>query len=560
MYFGKYKRGSLLGEGACGSVWELDGHPDYVVKFVKHGSYWESSTLAWLNNRGIGGVPTLLSHARVQRGRKNGADGIPYVWFVMERIHDVVSVGSQTETDIYELGQQIKKTLVNASKRYVHRDVKPENIMKKNGKAFLVDWGTAMLNRKGLTGRTGTEKYMSFAVHFNKTNRVTHDDDKYSLGLSLLEMALHGTNNGNVWHGTTNGERPQDEDTEIEYTKGRINELQNIKLKLFISELLHFQDTTTALGRKHTTRERTLVDRNNDKHSRSCMNGNTGTSIFYPPVLTARNYKPRHNNPTGWWASEKWDGYRAIWDGSKFISRNGHDFNVPIWFSALMPPNVALDGELWVGRGSYEKCGLFRKKTIRDIEWIEGNVQFNVFDIPSLNKPFEERMIALQKLVETRCSCVSQLKLPKGITNIRCPLYFTPQIKITSAVHLDNMFNKVVEQGGEGLMIRQPGSLYEKSRSSTLLKYKVLLDTECQIVGYKPGNGKYSDALGSFECQLIKGNTTRFYVSGMTDEIRKNYKETHPQGTIITIKYNDLTKNGIPRHPRYLRKRSDHGL
>ena len=67
--------------------------------------------------------------------------------------------------------------------------------------------------------------------------------------------------------------------------------------------------------------------------------------------------------------------------------------------------------------------------------------------------------------------------------------------------------------------------------------------------------------LGSFECRLLKGNTEKiFRVSGMVDAIRANYKETHPIGTIITVIYNELTKTGIPRHPRYLRKRDDYGL
>ena len=111
-------------------------------------------------------------------------------------------------------------------------------------------------------------------------------------------------------------------------------------------------------------------------------------------------------------------------------------------------------------------------------------------------------------------------------------------------------------------MIRKPGSFYEKKRSSTLLKYKQIFDTEAVIVGYKPGTGKYTGKLGSFICRLIKGKNTKdtFRISGMTDLIRENYKTTHPLGTIVTIVYNDLTKKGIPRHPRYLRKRDDHDL
>ena len=169
-------------------------------------------------------------------------------------------------------------------------------------------------------------------------------------------------------------------------------------------------------------------------------------------------------------------------------------------------------------------------------------------------------MTHLLNLVNERCRCMVQLKVPEGIIGLRCPLQFTPQIQVKSSTHLDKMFNEVIKKGGEGLMIRKPGSKYAKSRSSTLLKYKVLLDTECKIVGYRAGTGKYTGMLGSFECKLLTGNQRSFYVSGMTDEVRSNYLQTHPVDTVITIIYNDLTKNGIPRHPRYLRKRSDYGL
>ena len=122
------------------------------------------------------------------------------------------------------------------------------------------------------------------------------------------------------------------------------------------------------------------------------------------------------------------------------------------------------------------------------------------------------------------------------------------------------MFDKVIKGGGEGIMLRQPSSIYEGKRSSTLLKMKAEFDTEGKIVGYNPGVGKYVGMLGSFKCKLISGKNIgkSFNVSGMNDEIRTNYKKTHKIGTIITIAFNDYTKYGVPRHPRYLRKRDDY--
>jgi len=302
--------------------------------------------------------------------------------------------------------------------------------------------------------------------------------------------------------------------------------------------------------------------------SGDCVSGNTGDIVFRGGVLLAKEFVSRDGmyafDPTGWWASEKYDGYRAIWNGQSFVSRNGKPFNVPIWFSALMPPSIALDGELWMGRGCFQSCGLFRKKVPSSEEWVQSQVIYTVFDLPASRKSFEERMGDLANVVKSRCECMADVEVPGGIASIRCPIQMTPQTRLTSADHLRTMFEEVTNSEGEGIMIRQPGSYYEPKRSSTLLKLKVIYDGECVVVGYKPGTGKYTGMLGSFQCQLMdkqKGVTgKKFFVSGMNDLVRENYKTSHPKGTVITVQYNDTTEDGVPRHPRYLRKRDDHDL
>ena len=297
-----------------------------------------------------------------------------------------------------------------------------------------------------------------------------------------------------------------------------------------------------------------------------CTSGNNGKIVFTGNVLLAKEYNKKDGSPTvnpvGWWASEKFDGYRSIWNGKSFVSRSGKPFMVPEWFSALMPPGIALDGEFWLGRACFEQCGIFRRLVPDEEEWINLDVKYKVFDIPSLNKPFEERMEFLKKLIEERCNCMIQINVPGRIVNFKCPLQLTEQIKVSSEKQLQNLFATTIKNQGEGIMLRQAGSFYEQKRSSTLLKMKAVFDTEGKIIGYKPGTGKYSGMLGSFKCEVLKGKHAGkiFNASGMNDEIRANYKITHPIGTIITVTFNDYTKDGVPRHPRYLRKRSDHGL
>lgn len=78
--------------------------------------------------------------------------------------------------------------------------------------------------------------------------------------------------------------------------------------------------------------------------ARSSANGDKDK----PPVLLAHKWEP-HIDVTGWWLSEKLDGVRAYWDGSRFLSRLGNEFLAPQWFVASLP-ETPLDGELWVGR------------------------------------------------------------------------------------------------------------------------------------------------------------------------------------------------------------------
>ena len=290
-----------------------------------------------------------------------------------------------------------------------------------------------------------------------------------------------------------------------------------------------------------------------------CSSGTTGREVYdvkKTGVLLAKIYDGRPVD--NWWASEKWDGYRAVWNGNTFKSRAGKNFDVPDWYRSIMPPGVALDGELWLGRGEFESCGLLRRKKptkpdeILEWEnsWKVANVKYKVFDVLNNDDEFEQRMVLLNKIINKRNSCMSRL----GLSDIKPVLEFTTQTLVSKPEAL-KLAKKVIAGGGEGIMLRQPKSLYEPKRSSTLYKIKEVADTEATIVGYKSGTGKYIGKLGSFICELKDDPSIRFNASGMDDSIRESYKSTHPIGTLITITYNGFSSRGVPRHPRYLRIR-----
>ena len=289
--------------------------------------------------------------------------------------------------------------------------------------------------------------------------------------------------------------------------------------------------------------------------------------------------------PMGWIMSEKFDGYRALFryemiDGQLvgvFYSRNGKRFNAPDWFLESMPPpellgDKILDGELWAGRDNFQLMGIVRKKVPIPEEWLK--IQYQVYDITNGEGGFVERLKQLQRIVNFTCKSWA-LRLKKeefyipDDSKIDPPLVFAEQKRITSEKMMKEFYQNIIDNGGEGIMMKHPSAPYDNGRSSYMLKFKPAFDREAIIIDYKMGDpdSKYNGMLGSLICRPLKNHDTHmsvdqddehiFTLSGMDDTIRKNYKRTHPVGTIITFECSGFTDRGVPRFGRYLRKRDD---
>lgn len=284
--------------------------------------------------------------------------------------------------------------------------------------------------------------------------------------------------------------------------------------------------------------------------------------------------------PIGWIASEKWDGYRALFmydeDGNgHFYSRAGKRFNAPEWILSAMPPynilkNRIIDGELWAGRENFQLMGTVRKKIPLDEEWME--ITYQVYDIVTFEEDrFIDRLKILKKIIsftDKRWKIITKDNtIPYPMSGIDSPIKMTEQIEIKSQQMLDKYYQNIIDGKGEGVMLKHPLKPYIDGRNSYLLKVKPSFDREAEIIGYKGGNGKYKKKLGGFICRPLKNNDTYmtrdqdenhiFTLSGMDDSIRENYKKTHPLGTIITYECSGFTDKGVPRFGRYLRKRDD---
>jgi len=243
-------------------------------------------------------------------------------------------------------------------------------------------------------------------------------------------------------------------------------------------------------------------------------------------VLLAKNYKDQAID--GWWWSEKLDGVRAVWDGSRLWSRSGTLLQVPAAFCAEFPA-IVLDGELFGGRGKFnETSGIVRTKSGTYDQW--HGLEFHVFDTPTMTAPFEERVAYLKTVIQSQ----KHLKL---CNQQRMKQEMLPVI-----------LEEVIAGDGEGLMLRKPGSVYAFKRSGTLLKVKKMYDAECIVIGHEDGRGKYRGMCGALLCQY-KGKMFKVG-SGLTDQDRR---APPMMGAVITFGYMELSNRGIPRHPTFKR-------
>ena len=237
-----------------------------------------------------------------------------------------------------------------------------------------------------------------------------------------------------------------------------------------------------------------------------------------------------------YWVSEKFDGVRAQWDGRSLRFRGGGIVPAPAWFTANFPA-VPLDGELWIGRDQFDALsGTVRKVEPLDAEWRQ--VRYLIFELPGAAGSFTDRVAQMQQLV-------AQAKLPW--------LQAVGQTRVADRATLMKQLDAVVRAGGEGLMLHRADAPYHTGRSDALLKLKPWQDTEAVVVGHVPGKGKYQDMTGALTVEMPDGKRFRIG-SGLSDSLRRH---PPPIGTRITYRYQHLTKNGLPRFPRYLRVRED---
>ena len=253
------------------------------------------------------------------------------------------------------------------------------------------------------------------------------------------------------------------------------------------------------------------------------------------PVVLATE-APAGIDPHGWLVSEKLDGVRAWWDGSRLRFRSGLVIAAPAWFTAALP-SQALDGELWAGRGTFEMLsGIVRRAHPVDADW--RRVRFMVFELPGAGGTFAERVARIERLARQQAAGTVWQAVE--------------HTEVSSREVLKARLDAVVLAGGEGLMLRRADAPVETGRSGSLIKLKPLQDAEAVVIGYAGGQGRLAGRLGALKVRMSDGREL-LLGSGLREEHRD---KPPPIGTVVTFTYQGTTSQGVPRFATFLRVRS----
>ena len=274
--------------------------------------------------------------------------------------------------------------------------------------------------------------------------------------------------------------------------------------------------------------------------------------------MVAKEYKKEKKKVTyPSYIQRKYDGVRAIMyiknNKVQIMSRRGNMYchldhlrKQVILLIQNTGGTFYLDGELFTEKVHFQDIvsSCKKEKKISESEkkkmaLIEYHV-YDCFDLNRMEMTFEQRFKLLEKIFKK----VEKKKI-KNIILART-------IKVNSEKDIMNYHREFIGENFEGTMIRSSKGKYKfgPSRSNDLLKLKPIQDDEFEIVGFTEGTGKDKGTI-IFKVITKDGKEFRVRPMGTIKYRKKLFKEGKKLvGKMLTVEFNDYTKDGIPRFPR----------
>lgn len=271
------------------------------------------------------------------------------------------------------------------------------------------------------------------------------------------------------------------------------------------------------------------------------------------PVALAEKFSPSLADfeKENWYVSQKIDGCRCVIGvdengKASCFSREGKVFTtlqvLEKTIEGLNLKNVVFDGEICFiekdGKENFQEI----MKIIRKKDYTIKNPVYKIFDFIEAKDFYAKK--SNSKLSERLQNLKSILPAKSDV------LQLLPQILVKNKDVLQNFYAEVLQNGGEGLILRKD-TTYKGKRSKDLLKYKEFNDAEYIVENVEFGPFRYVQDNKEVEeemlsCVMISHKKNQVRVgSGFTIEQRKDFYKNPKKilGKQILIQYFEETKN-----------------
>lgn len=254
------------------------------------------------------------------------------------------------------------------------------------------------------------------------------------------------------------------------------------------------------------------------------------------------------------YAQLKMDGMRfnAIVKGSKceFRSRNGKLIDIPnemfqlpfIKMAEYFKQDMVFDGELLVvditGKPLDRKTGngILNKAVKGTMSEEEAeHVRATLWDsIPVGNfssGSFKEQYI--DRVAKT----VNAIEYVKKMSSLGHYIAFVKHTEVSTPEDAQRMFTKYLNEGQEGIILKDRFGIWENKRAKHQVKYKGEFECDLLCTDWEEGTGKNVGRLGALRLRTSCGGLEVGVGSGFTDDDRATIGRD-VIGKIITVKYN----------------------
>jgi len=219
-------------------------------------------------------------------------------------------------------------------------------------------------------------------------------------------------------------------------------------------------------------------------------------------------------------------------------------------FTKFLPPNIDIDGELYSHILNFNSITSIVRKTKKTSDEELSLIQYHIYDCIIPDTPFEERWKILKK---TYSKYIKNLNFESKIELVDCEL-------VENEEELMKYYSKCLEDNYEGSIVRRlyysdptpsglKRSIYRGVRCCNIMKLKPTIEEEATVIDVVSAKGR-EDGKALLKVKDKRGN--EFMTRPATTFEIRNDMLNNPEriiGKIVTLKYLELTPDGIPRGP-----------